>query len=371
MTGSTDGLALATRGLHKSYGDRPALAGLDLSVPTGVVYGFLGPNGAGKTTTMRLLTGLIHPDAGRIEMLGKPFGRRDRHRLFEVGALIESPSFYPYLSGRENIRALAATGPAVPKGRVDEVLDIMGLHERAKDAVAGYSLGMRQRLGIAGVLLNDPKLLLLDEPANGLDPAGIVAMRDTLRFLSSQGKTVFVSSHLLAEVPQLADEVGIIAAGKLVREGKIGQLLESEGVVRVRVAPAEVERATAILTGFVQRAAPDPARAAPDPARAAPEQTGAAPDPAAPASEPASDAVRIDGDWLVARLERERAAEVNRALAEAGIYASGLETGSDLESLFLELTAGSDAPGAATQRRRRFGGSNEPPTALPTEWGAH
>ena len=364
MTGSTDGLALATRGLHKSYGDRPALAGLDLSVQTGVVYGFLGPNGAGKTTTMRLLTGLIHPDAGRIEMLGKPFGRRDRHRLFEVGALIESPSFYPYLSGRENIRALAATGPAVPKGRVDEVLDIMGLHERAKDAVAGYSLGMRQRLGIAGVLLNDPKLLLLDEPANGLDPAGIVAMRDTLRFLSSQGKTVFVSSHLLAEVQQLADEVGIIAAGKLVREGKIGQLLESEGVVRVRVAPAEVERATAILSGFVKRAATDPAGAATD---AATPATDAAP----PATAPTSDAVRLEGDWLVAKLERERAAEVNRALAEAGIYASGLETGSDLESLFLELTAGSDAPGAATQRCRRFGGSNEPPTALPTEWGAH
>jgi len=360
MTGSTDGLALATRGLHKSYGDRPALAGLDLSVPTGVVYGFLGPNGAGKTTTMRLLTGLIHPDAGRIEMLGKPFGRRDRHRLFEVGALIESPSFYPYLSGRENIRALAATGPAVPKGRVDEVLDIMGLHERAKDAVAGYSLGMRQRLGIAGVLLNDPKLLLLDEPANGLDPAGIVAMRDTLRFLSSQGKTVFVSSHLLAEVQQLADEVGIIAAGKLVREGKIGQLLESEGVVRVRVAPAEVERATAILSGFVEHATTHPAGPAGDPAP-----------PAADAAHHTSEAVRLDGDWLVARVERQQAADVNRALAEAGIYASGLETGSDLESLFLELTAGSDAPGAATQRRRRFGGSNEPPSALPTEWGAH
>ena len=247
ITGSTDGLALATRDLHKSYGNRPALAGLDLSVPAGVVYGFLGPNGAGKTTTMRLLTGLIHPDAGRIEMLGKPFGRRDRHRLFEVGALIESPSFYPYLSGRENIRALAATGPAVPKGRVDEVLDVMGLHDRARDAVSGYSLGMRQRLGIAGVLLNDPKLLLLDEPANGLDPAGIVAMRDTLRYLASTGKTVFVSSHLLGEVQQLADQVGIIAAGKLVREGKIGELLESEGIIKVRVAPEERERATAIL----------------------------------------------------------------------------------------------------------------------------
>ncbi len=376
-TGSTDGLALATRDLHKSYGNRPALAGLDLSVPAGVVYGFLGPNGAGKTTTMRLLTGLIHPDAGRIEMLGKPFGRRDRHRLFDVGALIESPSFYPYLSGRENLRALAATGPAVPKGRVDEVLDVMGLHDRARDAVSGYSLGMRQRLGIAGVLLNDPKLLLLDEPANGLDPAGIVAMRDTLRYLASSGKTVFVSSHLLGEVQQLADQVGIIAAGKLLREGKIGELLESEGIIRVRVAPEETERATAILgrlldgPATVTRAAA-PASTDPQPAAGGAEGTQAG----GGGADGVAERVRTDGDWLVVRLGRERAVEVNRALAEAGIYASGLETGSDLESLFLELTAGSDAPGAATQTRRRFGGSGPsgppgPPVALPGDWGKH
>ncbi|MFI5226877.1 MAG: ATP-binding cassette domain-containing protein [Candidatus Limnocylindrales bacterium] len=379
ITGSTDGLALATRGLHKSYGNRPALAGLDLSVPAGVVYGFLGPNGAGKTTTMRLLTGLIHPDAGRIEMLGKPFGRRDRHRLFEVGALIESPSFYPYLSGRENIRALAATGPAVRKGRVDEVLDVMGLHDRAGDAVSGYSLGMRQRLGIAGVLLNDPKLLLLDEPANGLDPAGIVAIRDTLRYLASTGKTVFVSSHLLGEVQQLADQVGIIAAGKLVREGKIGELLESEGIIRVRVAPEETERATAVLGRLLGVATVQPTAVASDPQAVAATDPPAAAVPvpqaaAGGAQEAHAEPIRTDGDWLVVRLGRERAMEVNRTLAEAGIYASGLETGSDLESLFLELTTGVDAPGAATQTRRRFGGSSGPPgppVALPGDWGQH
>ena len=247
---ATDGLALATRGLRKSYGPRVALAGLDLSVPTGVVYGFLGPNGAGKTTTMRLLTGLIHPDAGSIELLGRPFGRGDRHRLFEVGALIESPSFYPYLSGRENLRALAATGAPTPNSRIEELLELVGLRERASDKVQNYSLGMKQRLGIAAALLSDPRLLLLDEPANGLDPAGIVAMRETLQRLASTGKTVFVSSHILGEVQQLADVIGIIAAGRLVREGPIEQLLAGQGVVRVRVAPAEVEAASRVLAGL-------------------------------------------------------------------------------------------------------------------------
>jgi len=288
-----------------------ALAGLDLSVPTGVVYGFLGPNGAGKTTTMRLLTGLIHPDAGTIELLGRPFSRRDRKRLFEVGALIESPSFYPYLSGRTNLQTLAATGAPTPDSRVEELLELVGLHERAKDKVQNYSLGMKQRLGIAAALLSDPRLLLLDEPSNGLDPAGIVAMRETLQRLASTGKTVFVSSHILGEVQQLADVIGIIAAGKLVREGPIAQLLVGEGVVRARVAPDEVERARDVLAQL------------------------------APGVE--ITAVLGDENWLSVRLAPERAAEVNRALAGAGIYASGLETGSDLEKLFLELTGGEES----------------------------
>ena len=248
---ATDGLALATRGLQKRYGSRVALAGLDLSVPTGVVYGFLGPNGAGKTTTMRLLTGLIHPDAGTIELLGRPFGRGDRQRLFEVGALIESPSFYPYLSGRANLRSLAASGAPVSKSRIEELLALVGLQDRARDKVSTYSLGMKQRLGIAGALLSDPRLLLLDEPSNGLDPAGIVAMRETLRRLASIGKTVFVSSHVLGEVQQLADVIGIIASGRLVREGPIEQLLLGEGVVRVRVALDQVNAAMGVLAALV------------------------------------------------------------------------------------------------------------------------
>jgi ABC-2 type transport system ATP-binding protein len=306
MIGSGE-LALATRDLRKSYGSRLALAGLDLSVPKGVVYGFLGPNGAGKTTTMRLLTGLIHPDHGSIELLGRPFGRRDRRRLFEIGALIESPSFYPFLSGRENLRALGATGARTSSARIEELLELVGLRERARDRVSGYSLGMKQRLGIAAALLSDPSLLLLDEPANGLDPAGIVAMRETLRHLAATGKTVFVSSHLLAEVQQMADVIGIIAAGRLVREGTIGELLHGADLVRVRVAPDELDRAAERLRGLAGNAEVEVTDA----------ETG----------------------WITVRVPAGQASEVNRTMAEAGIYAARLEAGSDLEELFLSLTA--------------------------------
>ena len=303
-----EGLALATRGLRKKYGSRLALNGLDLSVPTGVVYGFLGPNGAGKTTTMRVLTGLVHSDGGTVELLGKPFKRGDRRRLFDVGALVESPTFYPYLSGRANLRALAASGAPVPAKRIEELLDLVGLRDRANDKVQGYSLGMKQRLGIAGALLSDPKLLLLDEPANGLDPAGIVAMRDTLKALAAQGKTVFISSHLLAEVQVMADVVGIIASGKLVREGPLKELLSMEGVVKVRVRPNLIEAAIKTLAPLAH-------------------------------AEPLAESDRDEG-WLSVHLAADRAEDVNQALAGAGIYASGLESGTDLEMLFLELTGG-------------------------------
>ena len=317
-------LALATRGLRKSYGKRLALDGLDLTVPAGVVYGFLGPNGAGKTTTMRLLTGLLHPDAGSIELLGAPFRRGDRKRLFEVGALVESPSFYPYLNGRQNLQALAAGGAAVPSGRIEELLELVGLRDRARDKVAGYSLGMKQRLGIAGALLSDPKLLLLDEPANGLDPAGIVAMRETLRRLAASGKTVFVSSHLLAEVQVLADVVGIIARGRLVREGSLASMLSDQGVVRVRVP-----RAAAAAAGeALQALAPVEAQS----------------------NDEAAD------QWLAVHIEATRAAEVNQRLAGAGIFASGLESGTDLELLFLELTGGD----AAASHEGTFGSIGTP-----------
>jgi ABC-2 type transport system ATP-binding protein len=308
-------VALATQGLRKRYGPRVALDGLDLRVPTGVVYGFLGPNGAGKTTTMRILTGLIHADAGKVELLGRPFGRGDRRRLFEVGALIESPSFYPFLSGRENLRALAASGARVRKGRIEELLALVSLSDRAGDRVSGYSLGMKQRLGIAGALLSEPRLLLLDEPANGLDPAGIVGMRDSLRALAASGTTVFVSSHILSEVQQLADVVGIIARGRLVREGPIGQLLGSEGSVRIRVGPEEVATALPLLAAV------------------------AGADAVSPDDGP-------EAGWIAARVDPERARDLNRALAERGVFASRIEGGTTLEALFLELTGTTHDVGA-------------------------
>jgi ABC-2 type transport system ATP-binding protein len=299
--------ALVTRGLRKSYGKRLALDGLDLTVPRGLVYGFLGPNGAGKTTTMRLLVGLLRPDAGSIELLGRPFSGRDRKRLFGVGSLIEAPSFYPFLNGRENLRALAATGAPVARGRVEELLELVGLRDRADDKLSGYSMGMKQRLGIAAALLNDPELLLLDEPANGLDPAGIAGMRETLRALAATGKTVLVSSHILPEVQQLADVVGIIARGRLVREGSVTQLLDDGGHVRARVTWEEGAGAARALDGTFGEAL------------------------VARRTEP-------DGTWLDVKVPGARASEVNAALAKAGIYVSRLEAGADLESLFLELT---------------------------------
>jgi ABC-2 type transport system ATP-binding protein len=310
-----DGYAVATTGLKKAYGHTAALVGLDLAVPSGVVYGFLGPNGAGKTTTIRCLLGLIHPDAGTMTLLGRPYTAHDRHRLFDIGALIESPSFYPYLSGRDNLKVIASTGPEPAAGRVDLMLELMGLSDRADDSAETYSLGMRQRLGIAAALLDDPKLLILDEPANGLDPAGIHSLRAQLRYLADTGRTILVSSHILPEVQQLADVVGIIDKGRLVHQGSLDELLRSSGGVRVRVLPDEVEGARAALLRLAGSATVT--------------------DTGGPGGEPEE-----GHGWLAVRIGTERAADVNRALAEVGIYTSGIETRTDLESIFLSLTTG-------------------------------
>ncbi len=304
---STDGLAIATQGLVKRYGPRAAVDGLDLRVPRGMVYGFLGPNGSGKTTTLRLLVGMARPDAGSIELLGEPYTWRDRQRLFRVGSLIEQPSFYPYLSGRDNLRVFAAAGPPTPRHRAEEVLGFVGLRDRAGDKLKTYSLGMKQRLGIAAALLSDPELLLLDEPANGLDPGGIVAMRELLRFLTSQGKTVLVSSHILPEMEQMADVVGIIAAGRLVREGPLATILDGGTRVRVRVPETAVGRALEVMAAL------------------------------SPTVESAAGSVG-DQRWIAVRVANDQASEVNRALAQAGLFASGLESGDDLERAFLALT---------------------------------
>ena len=252
MTVHATDAAISIRGLRKRYGGRVALDGLDMAVPRGCVYGFLGPNGSGKTTTLRILVGLIRPDAGEIAVLGTPYAWGDRRRMFRIGSLIETPAFTPYLSGRENLVVFAAAGPTTPRGRVDEVLDAVGLRDRAGDKVKTYSLGMRQRLGIAVALLSSPELLLLDEPANGLDPAGIVAMRELLRSLTAQGTTVVVSSHILSEVQVLADTVGIIDHGRLVREGSLAEVLAGGERLIVRVRPEDAERAAGVLAGIAE-----------------------------------------------------------------------------------------------------------------------
>jgi ABC-2 type transport system ATP-binding protein len=237
MTGD---LALSTHALSKSYGARPAVRGLDLEVRRGEVFGFLGPNGAGKTTTIRMALGLVRPTSGRVEVLGRDVQAEGGRVLPRVGALVEEPALYGYLSGRDNLRVFAGVLGGVPRARLDEVLEIVDLTGRQRDRVRSYSLGMKQRLGVGIALLNDPDLLVLDEPANGLDPAGIVEMRDLLRRLAAAGKTVFISSHVLAEVQQICDRVAIVHLGELVRVADVGDLLTGRGEFAVRVddAPA-------------------------------------------------------------------------------------------------------------------------------------
>lgn len=216
--------AIEAVGLTKTYRGVAAVDQLSFTVPSGSVTGFLGPNGAGKTTTIRMLLGLCAPTRGDASVLGMPLADTAAY-LPRVGALVESPAFYPGLSGRRNLEVLAALG-ATPTARVDEVLDIVGLTERARSLYAEYSLGMKQRLGLAAALLADPDLLVLDEPTNGLDPAGIAEVRQLLRRLADAAKTVFVSSHLLAELEQTADWLVFIRRGRLLLEGRVDELFK-------------------------------------------------------------------------------------------------------------------------------------------------
>jgi ABC-2 type transport system ATP-binding protein len=227
---------LVTDKLTKSYGSRQAVRSLDLEVHHGEVFGFLGPNGAGKTTTIRMCLGLVRPTSGRALILGRDVSSHAAEVLPRVGALIESPALYGYMSGRGNLLCFADTLCGVPMGRIDELLELVGLRDRQRDRVRTYSMGMKQRLALAVALLNDPELLVLDEPANGLDPAGIVEMRSLLRRLAGQGKTIFVSSHVLAEVQQTCDRVAILNLGELVRVAPVGDLLHGSGEFEVRVA---------------------------------------------------------------------------------------------------------------------------------------
>ncbi|AGZ44254.1 ABC transporter ATP-binding protein [Actinoplanes friuliensis] len=286
-----------TRGLTKRFGALTAVDTLDLTVHAGEVYGFLGPNGAGKTTTLRMLLGLIRPTAGEVRLFGEPPGRLDG-----VGALIEGPAFYPYLSGRDNLRVMARHAGVTPD-RVAVVLEQVDLTGRARDRYSTYSLGMKQRLGVAAALLKDPRLVILDEPTNGLDPAGMADMRLLVRRLGASGCTVLLSNHLMTEVQELCDRVGIIAGGRLIAESTVAEL-RGDRTLRLVATPldAAAARARTLL--------------------------GAA-------------AVRITDGGLDLAVTPDRAAEVNATLVGAGIAVSELRPEErSLEQAFFALTGG-------------------------------
>ncbi len=244
---------LEIEGLRKTYrrwrgGEHQALAGFDMSVEAGQVHGFLGPNGSGKTTTLRTLLGLIRANGGRMRLLGREVPHELPQVIDQIGAIVESPQFFPNFSGRDTLSLLATAG-GLDQRRVEEVLELVGLRSRAKDRVKTYSLGMRQRLAVASALLKQPKLLILDEPANGLDPAGIREMRDLMRNLAASGMTVVLSSHILGEVQQICDSVTIISLGRRVAAGPVSEVLaaHSRAAVRVRLEAASDQPAAAEL----------------------------------------------------------------------------------------------------------------------------
>jgi ABC-2 type transport system ATP-binding protein len=253
----TDGAALAvkTSGLTKRFGERKALDGVDLEVPRGVAFGFLGPNGAGKTTIIRLLLGLAWPSSGSMSVLGQAIPEERSRALARVGAIVEEPRFYPFLSGRENLQVNAAARGGISATRIPGALERVGLSARADERVSGYSLGMRQRLGIARCLLADPELLFLDEPMNGLDPAGMLELRGLLRGLVDEGRTVFLSSHLLDEVQRTCDFAAIVDRGRVVTQGSIDEL--TAGTRKVAVGTDDPGRAATLLANLqgVDRAA--------------------------------------------------------------------------------------------------------------------
>ncbi len=245
MSEMRKGAVLETAGLTKRFGDRVAVDGLDLRVPVGCAFGLLGPNGAGKTTLIRMVLGLTPATSGAVRLLGLPMPARRAKALARVGAIVEEPRFHAHLTGRENLQVGAAVRGSAACGRVAAMLERAGLTSRADDRVGGYSLGMRQRLGIARCLLSDPQLLILDEPMNGLDPAGILEMRHLIRSLVDEGRTVVVSSHLLDEVEKTCDMVAIIDRGRLVASGAISDI--AHGGRQVLVECDDPAHATTVL----------------------------------------------------------------------------------------------------------------------------
>lgn len=298
---------IQTEGLTKRYGDRVAVDRLTMRVEPGEVFGFLGPNGAGKTTTIGMLLGLVRPTAGHALVMGHDPQREPALALASVGAMIEAPAFYPYLSGRDNLRVLARASRIAP-ARVEQVLDAVELADRAADRFKAYSQGMRQRLALAAALLPDPQLVMLDEPTNGLDPAGQHEIRALIRGLAADGRTILLCGHQLHEIEQLCGRVAILKQGRLVAEGRVADLLRRGGVlVRVRSDP---DQAAALLRGM----------------------TGVA-------------SVVVAGDELQVDAPDERIPEMTAALAGGGVAVAEIRAQQrTLEDIFLEVTQGESAP---------------------------
>jgi ABC-type multidrug transport system ATPase subunit len=293
-----DATIVSTQRLTKTFGPRTAVDAVDLTVRRGEVYGFLGPNGAGKTTTLRMLLGLVRPTSGRATVHGLRPG--DPAAVARTGSLVEGPGFYPYLSGRENLRVLARYR-GLGDREVDRVLERVDLADRAGDHFKAYSLGMKQRLGVAAALLGDPDLLVLDEPTNGLDPAGMADMRALLVDVAAGGQTVLLSSHLLAEVQEICDRVGIISAGRLLVESTVADLRGESGI---RLVATPLDRALSVAMSVV-----------------------------------GDEAVEVDGDALRLSGTAAQAPELARALVGAGVDITELTpVERSLEDVFFDLT---------------------------------
>jgi ABC-2 type transport system ATP-binding protein len=306
---SADGhWAVETHGLTKRFGNTVAVNDVELLVPRGCAFGYLGPNGAGKTTLIRVLLGLTHADAGTMSLLGYPVPRRRDRALARVGAIVDEPRFHGHLSGRQNLEILAAAREPAARGRIDASLERVGMTHRANDRVSKYSMGMRQRLGVAACLLGDPQLLILDEPMNGLDPAGMHDMRDMILSLVAEGRTVMLSSHLLDEVERTCDAVAIVDSGKVIRQGPISELLAG-AAVEVHVGCSTPDRARTVL-----------------------------------ASTAFGEKIDVEASGLSIHLPsgtgKDAIAEINRLLVEDGISVYRLEEMQvSLESWFLQVTS--------------------------------
>lgn len=301
MAGNGD-LVVRTEHLTKRFGKLVAVDDLCLEVFKGEVFGFLGPNGAGKSTTMGMMLGLIAPTSGTIELFGTDIRRDLPGILRRIGAVTESTGFYPYLSGEDNLRYIARITGGITDGRIHEVLELVELAGREKDRFSNYSLGMKQRLAIACALLADPEFIVLDEPTNGLDPAGMKEIRELIIALGEQGKTIFINSHLLHEVEQVCQRVAIIKKGRMITQGLVQELMSRGGSLRVKVN--EPDRAEAALGKLDWISS-----------------------------------VTRDEDTLIVSADPSRAADISAALARQNIYITEMKSQVDtLEEFFLEMT---------------------------------